>query len=398
MTDSSAAQIIGSEDATERQLARIWQDLLGIASIGPDENYFDLGGDSSLAVHMFAQVEKQFRVKLPLATLYDAPTIGELACILRCEAPAAGWSPLVAIQPAGSRPPFFCFHGAGGNVLIYRQLSAHLGSDQPLYGLQCQGLDGSCSPLTRIEDMAALYVKEIRRVQRHGPYFLGGYCMGGTLAFETAQQLHAAGEPIALLALFDTMDWSTILVTVWNLRYYNWQRLVFHAASFLGLDSGGKTKFFREKMGVLRSRIPVWRGMLLAKFGSGSQTAQSESRLLGQIWQMNDRAVWSYIPRPYPGKVTDFRPAKQYRIFNKPEAKWDRLAKRGQEIIVLPVYPAGMLLEPFVEHLAEALRKSIDTAIGECETSSPKEMVAGSRNEEWSIGTRNRLVEDVDIF
>ncbi len=90
--------------------------------------------------------------------------------------------------------------------------------------------------------MAALYVKEIRRVQRHGPYFLGGYCMGGTLAFEAAQQLHAAGESIALLALFDTMDWSKILVTVWNLGYYNWQRLVFHAASFLGLDSAGKTQ------------------------------------------------------------------------------------------------------------------------------------------------------------
>ena len=393
MTNSSAAQVVGSEDATAKQLTRIWQDLLGVESIGLDENYFDLGGDSSLAVHMFARVEQLFHIKLPLATLYDAPTIGELACILRCEAPATGWSPLVAIQSAGSRPPFFCFHGAGGNVLSYRQLSMHLGSDQPFYGLQCQGLDGTCPPLTRIEDMAALYVKEIRRVQRHGPYFLGGYCMGGTLAFEAAQQLHAAGESIALLALFDTMDWSKILVTVWNLGYYNWQRLVFHAASFLGLDSAGKTKFFREKMGVVRSRIPVWRGMLLDKFGRNSQVAQSESRLLGQIWQTNDRAVWHYTPQPYPGKITDFRPAKQYRIFNQRDAKWDRLAKGGQEIIILPVYPAGMLLEPFVEHLADALRKSIDAAIGQCETSPPgKKWLRGSRNEEWSIGTRNRLV------
>jgi len=273
MTDSSAAQIIGNEDATAKQLARIWQDLLGVESIGPGENYFDLGGDSSLAVHMFAQVEKQFHVKLPLATLYEAPTIAELACILHCEAPVAGWSPLVAIQPTGSRPAFFCFHGAGGNVLSYRQLSMHLGSDQPFYGLQCQGLDGACPPLVRIEDMAALYVKEIRRVQRRGPYFLGGYCMGGTLAFEAAQQLHAAGESIALLALFDTMDWSKISVTPWSMSHYTWQRLVFHAANFLGLDSAGKSKFFREKIGVLRSRIPVWRGMLLAKLGTGSDAA-----------------------------------------------------------------------------------------------------------------------------
>jgi phthiocerol/phenolphthiocerol synthesis type-I polyketide synthase E len=376
VTNSSAARVLGSEDATTKQLTRIWQDLLGVESIGPDDNYFDLGGDSSLAVHMFAGVEKLFHVKLPLATLYDAPTIGELACILRSEAPATGWSPLVAIQPAGSRPPFFCFHGAGGNVLSYRQLSAHLGAAQPFYGLQCQGLDGSCPPLTRIEDMAALYVKEIRRVQRHGPYFLGGYCMGGTLAFEAAQQLRAAGESIALLALFDTMDWSKIRVTPWSMSYYNWQRLLFHGANFLELDSAGKLKFFREKTAVLRTRIPVWRGMLLAKLGSGSNSSQSESRLLGQIWQTNDRAVWDYRPQPYTGKVTDFRPARQYRIFNHPEAKWNRLAKGGQEIIVLPVCPAGMLLEPFVEHLADALRKSIDSAIGQRETISPKEMVA----------------------
>ncbi len=144
-----------------------------------------------------------------------------------------------------------------------------------------------------------------------------------------------------------------------------------------GLIPRAKLKFFREKMGVVRSRIPVWRGMLLDKFGRNSQVAQSESRLLGQIWQTNDRAVWHYTPQPYPGKITDYRPAKQYRIFNQRDAKWDRLAKGGQEIIILPVYPAGMLLEPFVEHLADALRKSIDAAIGQCETSPPeKEMVA----------------------
>jgi len=369
VAESSATQIILSEDETARQLAHIWQDLLGVDSIGLDENYFDLGGDSSLAVHMFAQVEEVFKIKLPLATLYDAPTIGELARILRGEASATGWSPLVAIQPAGSRPPFFCFHGAGGNVLIYRHLSLHLGSDQPLYGLQCQGLDGSCPPLKRIEDMAALYVKEIRRARPHGPYFLGGYCMGGTLAFEVAQQFQAEGEPIALLALFDTMDWSKIPVTLWGKSYHAWQRLVFHAVSVLDLDSAGKAKFFREKMDVLRSRIPVWRGMLFARFGSGSGTAKSESRVLGEIWKTNDRAVWQYVPQLYPGKVTDFRPAKQYRILNKPGAKWDRLAKGGQEVVVLPVYPACMLLDPFVEHLAAALRKSIDAAISSCEAS-----------------------------
>jgi phthiocerol/phenolphthiocerol synthesis type-I polyketide synthase E len=365
VNDAPIAQInLPKEDDTARELTRIWQELLGVESIGLDQNYFDLGGDSSLAVHLFTRIEKAFNVKLPVATLFEAPTIEELARILRLEISPPGWSPLVAIQPSGSRPPFFCIHGAGGNVLIYRDLSLHLGSDQPFYGLQSQGLDGSYPLLTRIEDMAALYVKEIRKMQPHGPYFIGGYCMGGTIAFEVAQQLQAQGEQIALLALFDTMNWAKIpLPSIWDKAYQAGQRLVFHAANFFRLDSEGRAKFFSEKVQALRNRLPVWKGMLLAKFDKYAPTAKSESLLLGQIWQNNDHACVNYIPQPYPGVVTDFRPAKQYRILNKPEAKWDRLAQKGQEIVDLPVYPAGMLVEPFVKHLAIALKNSIDSSM-----------------------------------
>ncbi|MGI0084076.1 MAG: alpha/beta fold hydrolase, partial [Nitrososphaerales archaeon] len=204
MTESITTRIIAIDDDTVRKLTRIWQEMLGVESIGLDENYFDLGGDSILAVQLFTRIEEEFCLKLPLATLFDAPTIRELAQILGRQVPATTSSSLVAIQTAGSHPPFFCIHGASGNVLIYRDLSRHLGSDQPFYGLQSQGLDGNCPPLTRIEDMATLYLKEIRRICPHGPYFIGGYCMGGTIAFEVAQQLQAKGEHVALLALLDT--------------------------------------------------------------------------------------------------------------------------------------------------------------------------------------------------
>jgi len=351
-----------TEDDTQGRLAGIWKELLGLDCIGIDQNYFDLGGDSSLAVRMFAEIEKVFKVKLPLATLYETPTIEELARVLRGEASTSGWSPLVAIQPEGSRPPLFCFHGAGGNVLIYRDLSRRMGLNQPFYGLQSQGLDGSRPPLTTVEEMAALYVKEIRRAQPHGPYFLGGYCGGGTIAYEAAQQLQVDGERVALLALFDTMNWSKIPITLWSKGTYTCQRLIFHVASFLSLSLGGVLELLREKMNTLRSRIPVWRGMLQAKFSKNPDSATSMSLVLGRIWQTNDLACWQYVPKPYPGTVTDFRPSKQYRIFNKPDLKWDRLAQ-GQEVVILPVYPASMLLEPFVEQLAVALSKSMDQAI-----------------------------------
>jgi phthiocerol/phenolphthiocerol synthesis type-I polyketide synthase E len=359
-------------DETTSRLSRIWQEMLGLESIGPDQNYFDLGGDSILAVQLFIRIEQEFGVKLPLATLFDTPTIRELAHVLQRETVSSDWSPLVAIQTAGTRPPFFCMHAAGGTVLIYQKLSQHLGADQPFFGLEAQGLDGSCPPLTRIEDMAALYVKSIRSARPHGPYFLGGYCMGGTIAFEVAQQLQAAGEKVALLALFDTMDWSKIRVPSFVGKSYRAaERLVFHAANFFRLDLQGKTRFLSEKIKVLRNRVPVWKGMLLAKFGGHSHTGASRARVSGQIWQANDIACVNYVPKSYGGAITDFRPIRQYTMYDKPDAKWDRLAEQGQEVVVLPVYPAGMLLEPFVEHLAAALKKSIDKANCRCEAGYP---------------------------
>ncbi len=374
---SPAIPQVESQDNITKELTSIWQDLLGVPSIAPDQNYFDLGGDSPLAVQLFARIEKAFHVKLPLATLFEAPTIEGLAELLRQQAPSSGWSPIVSIQPKGSRPPFFCMHGAGGNVLIYRELSSRLGPDQPFYGLQSQGMDGTCAPLSRIEEMAALYAKEIRRIQPHGPYFLGGYCLGGTIAFEVGRQLHARGERIALLALFDTMNWSKIpLPSFWAKLYHSFERVLFHAANILRLDSAGKARFLSEKVKILRARLPVWRGMIFSKFQKKSPTEVSDARILSQIWQGNDRAAMDYVPQTFAGTVTDFRPLKQYRWFTRPGVKWEQLAKEGQKVVVLPVYPAGMLVEPFVKHLADALGKCISEAI---ESNSQESQMMRSR-------------------
>ena len=109
--------------------------------------------------------------------------------------------------------------------------------------------------------------------------------------------------------------------------------------------------------------MPVWWGMILANLRKDPPQTASGPLALGQIWQANDLACLKYVPQPFPGVVTDFRPLKQYRVFDKPDAKWDRLALRGQEVIVLPVYPAGMLLDPFVKHLAARAPKAIDGAM-----------------------------------
>src|SRR5262249_15734302 len=148
----------------------------------------------------------------------------------------------------------------------------------------------------------------IRRVRPRGPYLVGGYCGGGTIALEVAQQLRAMGEEVALLALLDTSNWCKIpQMTFWSKTYQYSERIVFHALNFFGLDSNGRSQFLREKIDAVRHRIPVWRGMLRARFTGRSSADESAERLLGEIWKSNDQACTNYVPKPYAGVITDFR-------------------------------------------------------------------------------------------
>lgn len=326
---------------TAARLAAIWQEVLALESVGVNDNYFDLGGDSALTVQIFAQIEKEFKVKLPLAILFEAPTVSELASVIDQETPHSDRSSLSVIQPSGSRPPFFCVHGETGTVSIFSDLSRHLGRDYPFYGLQSQGLDGLRPPLTKIEDMAGLYVQDIRKIRPHGPYFLGGYCMGGSIAFEMARQLQAQGEVVALLALIDTMNWSRVPApSKSEMSFYSFQRFVFRTASRFRGGSGKELNTPRASQG---------------------QSSSSDISLSEKIRIANGLACSNYIPGRYAGKVTDFRPMKQYRIYKNEEFKWGGLAE--ETVVTLPVYPDEMLAEPFVKHLASALKESIELAI-----------------------------------
>jgi thioesterase domain-containing protein/acyl carrier protein len=196
---------VAPTNSTEVRLLQIWENLFGIQPIGIRDDFFDLGGHSILALRLMASIQKQFKQELPLATLLAEPTIERLARILQQQSGDSHWSPLVAIQPAGPKPPFFCVHPSGGNVFCYVELSRQLGVDQPFYGLQDPpSLDGSRQTYDNIEEMAANYNEVVRAVQPAGPYYLGGYSFGGLVAFEMAQQLRVQNQDVALLALIDT--------------------------------------------------------------------------------------------------------------------------------------------------------------------------------------------------
>jgi thioesterase domain-containing protein/acyl carrier protein len=353
-----------SKDSIELRMVQIWENLLHIHPIKPDQNYFELGGDSLRAVQLFGQIEKEFNVKLSIATLFRAQTISELCNLIREHGAEKDWSSLVAIQPRGSRPPLYLVHGAGGNVFIYRSLALSLGSHQPVYGLQSQGLDGRRPFATRIQDMAALYVQEIRKVQPQGPYFLGGYCMGGTVALEMAQKLRAQGEEVAFLALIDTSNWSNVSVGSFldGVRFH-WQKVDFHLRNFLLLNSKDKLSFLRGKLGVLRSRTSVWFGMLQSTIVKKNQAVRNSSLVLAQLWELNERAAFEYIPTVYPGRITQFRPVRQYSRYDGPERSWTGLASEGVDLIDLQAYPGGMLVEPFVADLAARINSCVEGLI-----------------------------------
>ena len=160
-----AEAYIAPRTPIEEAIAKIWANVLKCDRVGMRDNFFELGGDSLLAVSLMAQIHQQFEREFPLSALFLTPTIEGLASVLEQEADSLSWSPLVPIQPAGSKPPFFCVHPIFGVVFPYYQLAYELGFDQPFYGLQPLGIDGKQPPITRIEDMAACYIEALRRVQ-----------------------------------------------------------------------------------------------------------------------------------------------------------------------------------------------------------------------------------------
>ncbi|MCL4265806.1 MAG: amino acid adenylation domain-containing protein [Anaerolineae bacterium] len=189
---------------TEETLAAIWQKILKVEKVGVRDRFFELGGHSLQAVALVAEVFSAFGQIIPLVTLYENPTIEHMAQVVeRHQAGGNVWTPLLATQPQGTRPPFFGILRSGMTRVNFQALSQALGTEQPFYTLSAPGLDGRHPPFTHIPDLAAHYVAAMRTVQPEGPYYLGGYSFGGLVAYEVARQLRTQGEEVALLAILD---------------------------------------------------------------------------------------------------------------------------------------------------------------------------------------------------
>ena len=324
-TSALKAEHVAPRNNIERMLASIWGRVLNASDIGIHDDFFDLGGHSLIGIQLLGQVEQQFNKTLPLKSLFEAPTIAQFAELLKGEGAAHDWKNLSLVQPEGDGLPLFCVHGDEASHFIPK----YLGNTRPFYAFFHQGEDGKRIEHTSVESIAAHFIREMKQARPKGPYLLTGYSFGGIVAYEMAQQLTAAGDEVPLLAVFDTYAPGLHL-----------EAIKADAKPWDGL-----------KKAVLRGIVKR------ALHGNGPVPARWRNF---HITDTYDRAVKSYVPSPYNGKLTVIKAAQSW---GPKEMGWEKLAKGGIDVVLVPGDHYSLIKEPHVKELTRELASRFDVAV-----------------------------------
>lgn len=383
--------VVAPSDELEQQLIQIWERVLEIHPIGPRDNFFDLGGSSWLAVRLFAEIESAMGVPLPLSVLLQAATVEELADTLRHQREPGSWSPLVAIQSGGTQQPFFCVHGAGGHILLFEKLAYLLGADQPFFAFQARGIEEGQQPFTRIEDMASYYIEALRQAQPDGPYLLGGYSMGGMVAFEMARQLQSQAQKVSLLAIIDVPAQNPHLIYLRQFadqlgvflgmsseeQLHLFLRLRYYAFRFRylrRLKLSDRIAYVQAKIGLLGRKVARTNAEHDARMANAIDVYEDAdvdgraTQRIRNICALNEQAYRAYIPHRYQGRVAIIRSMRGYTgdpdkdYSPDPYIGWGRVISGALETYEVPGNHNEMIREPHVRLLAEHLRTCLDDA------------------------------------
>lgn len=345
ITPQKEGERVAPRNDVEREIAQIWQEVLGVENVGIYDNFFQLGGHSLRAIQVIYRLQNNFSVDLPLQNLFKTPNIAGLAATIGQQRQEQTFCCLVPIQQKGNRSPFFCVHPVGGNVLCYADLARNLGNEQPFYGLQSVGLDGEQEPMTYIEDMASHYIKAIQTIQPTGPYYIGGWSLGGAIAFEIAQQLSVAGQEIALLALIDSYT-PKVIDQVSDQR----KRVLSQKSSVRVLDDATLASYyFAQDLSSLLGKDLLISLDQLQELDLDAQLTYileqariakvlppelglTQLRRLFQVFQANIQARLRYRPQPYTGLIVLFCASEQAEEVTADSSQgWDTLAIGGLE-------------------------------------------------------------------
>jgi amino acid adenylation domain-containing protein len=339
-----AQSAVPPRTAAEKTLGRIWATLLKTDQIGIHDNFFELGGDSLLALRLLNAVNKQFHKEVPLTAVFQAPTIEQLAKQIAPDKTLPTWSSLYAIQPHGPNPPFVWIHGENSDAVLPR----YLGPDQPLYGVRHQSEDGRAARYRNILDIAKHYLTEIRMAQPHGPYFLGGYCIGGAIAFEIAQQLKKSDEDVRLVVMLEPatlvapeLDGTQNAKSFTDKIYQHWGRLS-------SLPAREKALYVFRR-GAARITEKATKASYNTSLALGRPISPAIRRQY--IVDIYEDAMTHYVPEIYPGRLTIIR------VPGTPRAhEWERFASEGADDYVISGTHRGILMEPHVHQWAEIIR------------------------------------------
>ncbi len=354
---------------TEKLLLGIWQEVLQTKKIGIHDNFFALGGHSLLALRLFEKITLATGQNLPLATLLGAPTIAELTAVLTTADQPPSWSSLVPIQPHGDLPPLFFIHAHGGNVVGYYDLGRYLGKNQPLYGLQAHGLSGDVPLLTDFNEMAAHYVNEMRQLQPHGPYYVGGWCLGGYLSFAVAHELQKQGEEAAFVGIFEAPhpEYDAVAVRASGLTRIltravrrSLDRLDTETMRVTEVPSGERLSYLTNRTHRLLTNLQT---KAVRQVGTERVDPTVQAVALAKIEVMHEEALQAYEWRLYHGRVTIFRAEKQPRGRpDDPTLGWHNWVTGEIEVQNIPGTRIGMLEEPRVSISAQRIAESLARA------------------------------------
>jgi len=353
-TQAGKVNISSPRDAVEMELAPIWESVLGINQIGIHDSFFDLGGNSLLAVRLVARVQRKFGQNIPIGSLLQNDSIAKFANCLRSEATDDTWSPLVAMQPAGARVPLFCIPGAGGNVIYFQNLSRELGKDQPFYGIQALGLDGKSRPHTKVEEMATFYIDAMKRVQPKGPYAICGHSLGGWVVYEMAQQLYRKGEEACFVGVIDTpmpiskrdddhSDWDNakwIVELCSRIQHLLAPDLNLSLETLRTIDEDQQLEFFKNHLD----------GVNLFPTGVGIE----QLRNILELFKAQSRVV--YTPKNFfPVNLTLFQTNTVCETAPAGDETWGWGQFAQVDIHKVPGEHLTVLAEPYVDVLAKAI-------------------------------------------
>lgn len=350
----------------EQRLVRVWETTFGVRPIGIHDNFFGLGGHSLLAVKLIAAIEKEAGRKLRLSTIFQQPTIARLARFVQEARPTLSASSIVEIQPNGNKAPLFLVHGVGGGMFWgYNNLARHLGPDQPVYAFKSRGMDG-LEEFTRIEDIAAQYVSDLRKIQKQGPYRLGGYCFGGNVAYEMARQLRAQNQHVALLLLincwpnnssYTQLSWTPAFLgkAIWNFGI--------RLAHQIRCGAKQPRDYFKWRAAWAIKRLRS----LFSQNISGrlsvddivdlSERPEHERKL----WRTHVQAWLQYQPQPYDGRIVLFRTRGHPLVCSfDNQMGWGSYAKGGVEVRICPGDHESILEEQNVPYTAGELASILD--------------------------------------